>query len=165
MVASWSPAVHQKEEWISSKTTWILFLMDGNTKPIWLYSKDIHRTALWNPSRMLCQKSTYSLVLVILWFGIGEIQGGSRQEAGGSSRRCFLLSTKVSRLSDCFNKKDGEFMHNFTGHWEGLRNLSVFLFQQQQLNYWSKRSESHLKSGLNVLRTHDMKLYNKWHSR
>lgn len=26
---------------------------------------------------------------------------------------------------------------------------------------WSKGSESHLKSGLNVLQTHDMKLYNK----
>lgn len=75
---------------------------------------------------MLCQKSTYSLVLVILWFGIGEIQGGSRQEAGGSSRRCFLLSTKVSRLSDCFNKKDGEFMHNFTGN--NFRYSEVYLW-------------------------------------
>lgn len=100
-------------------------------KPTWLYSKDIYRTVLWNPSGMWCQKSTYSLVLVILWFGIGEIQGGSRQEAGGSSRRCFLLSTKVSRLSVCCNKtwqsiKDPALMHSFTGHPEDLWNLSVF---------------------------------------
>lgn len=137
--------------------------LQNNTAKSWWFAK-------YCESGMWCQKPTYSLVLVILWFGIGEIQGGSRQEAGGSSRRCFLLSTKVSRLSVCCNKKwqsikDPALMHSFTGHPEDLWNLSVFPLQQQQLNCWSKGSESPLKSGLNVLQTQDMKLYNKWHSR